>query len=848
MSERKGGRRGGGGDPETARVYQEFLKTFQPEDPSADKTFVRGGVMNAGSGQIAVDSKKEFGFILRAYEIKKRQELQGQKRRLYERLNLSRTEEERCALRFQIAALENATRPRGAPPIDLEKESSTNLYLGNLSPEITEEFLCQQFGKHGVITSVKIMYPRTEEEKRRNRNCGFVSFETRPQAESAKNSLDGKSFYGMVIRIGWGKALRPSFGATPTGMSSGFSDSPFPSTGFSPSPPTNFTAEVPAATPTPPPPPEAELVEVQVPKDRKVKMMIDLLAKYVAEEGHVFEQQVMEKFPPESGRLSFLYEKDSPDNIYYRWRVYAFGQGDTLKAWRLEPFYIYSGGRRARKKAEAAEERSLRAAARGGERLSAADREELEELLRNITRDRASICTAMSFCMSHGSSSAEVCSCLTESLTLPDTALTMRLARMYLLSDLLANSSAQTAHAWTYRHHLEKHLPFIADRWSKVLEDLRLGVGAGGASPRTQQEQWQGVERALYKMTKLWEAWGVYPPAFLRGIEATLCGRDITATILDPEAAAAAAAKCEAAALELADPQLDGEPLAENLRPLIAQFPLWLRPAAMEWLLLDRYQLDRLCQQRGLGVLPSRSSSSSSSERRQKQVLQLARQELYWKLKQEAAEVPLDVLLEAQAAAAAERQAAAAAAAAAVTQEAVPTTEVPEGSTGAQDGGAKQTAEEQQQQDDVASEASDIFVFEREEEEQPQQQQEEDEGAGASAATAAATAESQEARESDRERMRAIELKVTELQVQLEDQSESDVPSAPSDFDTDYPRVSKDEIASRCDALRQKLLEEQKTTEETAKRKTAKSRDRSSSPHSSRKKAKSNHSESSSAQ
>lgn len=29
-----------------------------------------------------------------------------------------------------------------------------------------------------------------------------------------------------------------------------------------------------------------------------------------------------------------------------RWRVYAFGQGDTLKAWRLEPFYIYSGGRR----------------------------------------------------------------------------------------------------------------------------------------------------------------------------------------------------------------------------------------------------------------------------------------------------------------------------------------------------------------------------------------------------------------------------------------------------------------------------------------------------------------------
>lgn len=84
-----------------------------------------------------------------------------------------------------------------------------------------------------------------------------------------------------------------------------------------------------------------------------------------------------------------------------------------------------------------------------------------------FVRLRASICAAMSFCMSHGSSSAEICSCLTQSLTLPDTALTMRLARTYLLSDLIANSSAQTPHAWTYRHHLEKNLPLIADHWSK---------------------------------------------------------------------------------------------------------------------------------------------------------------------------------------------------------------------------------------------------------------------------------------------------------------------------------------------------------------------------------------------
>ncbi|PHJ16408.1 rrm domain-containing, partial [Cystoisospora suis] len=114
--------------------------------------------------------------------IKRKQELIDKKKVLYRQLNEARSEDERSVLRAQLTALENATRLPGAPPVDLEKESSTNLYLGNLSPEITEEFLCQQFGKYGNITSVKIMYPRTEEEKKRNRNCGFVSFESRPQA------------------------------------------------------------------------------------------------------------------------------------------------------------------------------------------------------------------------------------------------------------------------------------------------------------------------------------------------------------------------------------------------------------------------------------------------------------------------------------------------------------------------------------------------------------------------------------------------------------------------------------------------------------------------------------------
>lgn len=47
------------------------------------------------------------------------------------------------------------------------------------------------FGKYGPLASVKIMWPRTEEEKARNRNCGFVAYMRRKDGEKALNALKG---------------------------------------------------------------------------------------------------------------------------------------------------------------------------------------------------------------------------------------------------------------------------------------------------------------------------------------------------------------------------------------------------------------------------------------------------------------------------------------------------------------------------------------------------------------------------------------------------------------------------------------------------------------------------------
>jgi hypothetical protein len=51
------------------------------------------------------------------------------------------------------------------------------------------------FEKYGAINSVKIMWPRTDEERLRGRNCGFVSYKRRSDAEIARVCIILLYFY-----------------------------------------------------------------------------------------------------------------------------------------------------------------------------------------------------------------------------------------------------------------------------------------------------------------------------------------------------------------------------------------------------------------------------------------------------------------------------------------------------------------------------------------------------------------------------------------------------------------------------------------------------------------------------
>ena len=57
---------------------------------------------------------------------------------------------------------------------------------------MNEEMLCQTFGKFGPLASVKVMWPRTEEERQRKKNCGFVAFMNREDGERCLEEMKGE--------------------------------------------------------------------------------------------------------------------------------------------------------------------------------------------------------------------------------------------------------------------------------------------------------------------------------------------------------------------------------------------------------------------------------------------------------------------------------------------------------------------------------------------------------------------------------------------------------------------------------------------------------------------------------
>ena len=73
-----------------------------------------------------------------------------------------------------------------------------NIYVGNLSYQMSEDELREAFGAFGEVSSVKILMDR---ETGRSRGFGFVEMPNQSEAEAAITQLNGKDVGGRALRI-----------------------------------------------------------------------------------------------------------------------------------------------------------------------------------------------------------------------------------------------------------------------------------------------------------------------------------------------------------------------------------------------------------------------------------------------------------------------------------------------------------------------------------------------------------------------------------------------------------------------------------------------------------------------
>jgi len=114
----------------------------------------------------------------------------------------------------------------------------------------------------------------------------------------------------------------------------------------------------------------------------------------------------------------------------------------------------------------------------------------------------------MAFCLDHSENSAEITYIIAQSLDLLDTPLQKKLARMYLINDILYNSSLLTVPAaWSYRKYFEAKLPEMVENLNRTYLETTSAAN-------------EAAKEKILKLLKLWNDWSVYEQRFLAGLQA----------------------------------------------------------------------------------------------------------------------------------------------------------------------------------------------------------------------------------------------------------------------------------------------------------------------------------------
>ncbi|KAF6030959.1 U2SURP [Bugula neritina] len=234
--------------------------------------------------------------------------------------------------------------------------------------------------------------------------------------------------------------------------------------------------------------------------------LIHRMVEYVVREGPLFEAMIMNK-EMNNPRFRFLFDNQTPAHTYYRWKLFSILQGDEPHVWKTKPFQMFEGGsywippKMNPYMQKQIKDSSSKTNAPQSKKpvLSERQRDRLGDILREITSDRIKIGEAMVWCLEHADSAEEVVEIITDSLSIPDTQLPKKLARLYIVCDILYNSSAKLPNVSYYRKYFEPALPSIFKSFNETYENIEGRLTA------------ENFKQKVMNCFRTWEEWVIYP-------------------------------------------------------------------------------------------------------------------------------------------------------------------------------------------------------------------------------------------------------------------------------------------------------------------------------------------------
>ncbi|EFO26496.1 hypothetical protein LOAG_01982 [Loa loa] len=539
------------------RIAEEKAKRMMEEARKANLTTTRPprpGKAQQKSRTSNLEAFKE--------ELKSMQEEREQRRHLRSQMEQMGMEKEALD---RIAPLIDNPYLHGTGEYDNDP-NTTNIYLSNLSLEIKIEDLYNTFGTFGPLASAKILYPR-EEDRKREHLCGFIAFMIRKDTDRAIQGMQGKYIRGSEVRMSLAKPvsippqpiyvppalLEFAMPDPPTGLpfnakprkcdlDSLLKKCPLPRLGTSLPESGHGLEEYQKML-------RNAVVRVVVPTERSLLVLIHRTIEFLVREGPLFEAMLMgrERHNPV---YRFLFDNHHPAHVYYRWKLYSILQGETPQTWRLQKFRMFDEGSwwqppphniltggmpeclyhtafdgglpaerpivksRKRKYSSSEDEEEDRKEVKTKWRgvLSTAERDELEDILRGLLPEKSSVADAMVWCVEHATCAKEICQCLHESLTIDETPLHKKIARLYLVSDILANCAARVRDVFYYRQYIGDLMPEIFRELNKTYEKI---------SARLKAEQFK---QRVMLCFRTWEDNSIYPTDFLIQLQNVFLG------------------------------------------------------------------------------------------------------------------------------------------------------------------------------------------------------------------------------------------------------------------------------------------------------------------------------------